>query len=39
MLLGTFYIVWPIHLQGLRFLRPTAQEETHLQEDTLFDDM
>ena len=38
MLLGTFYIMWPIHLQGLRFLRPTAQEETHLQEDTLFED-
>ena len=30
MLLSTLYIMWPIHLHGLRFLRPTVQEEMHL---------
>ena len=29
---GPFYIMWPIHLQGLRVLRPTIEEEIHLQE-------
>ena len=37
MWLSTLYIMWPIHLQRLRFLRPTVQEEMHLQENTLFD--
>ena len=37
MLLSTLYIMRPNHLQGLRFLRPTVQEEMHLQENTLFD--
>ena len=29
--------MWPIHLQGLRLLRPTIKEEMHLQENTFFD--
>ena len=37
MWLRIFYIIWPIHLQGLRFLLPTVQEEIHLQENALFD--
>ena len=31
------FIMWPIHLQGLRLPRPTVEEEMHLQENTLFD--
>ena len=34
MLLSTLYIMWPIHLQGLRLLRPAVKEEMHLQENT-----
>ena len=26
---GPLYIMWPIHLQGLRLLRPTVKEEMH----------
>ena len=29
-LLSTLYIVWPIHLQDLRLLRPTFKDEIHL---------
>ena len=29
--------MWPMHLQSLKFLRPTIKEEMHLQESTLFD--
>ena len=36
MLLSTLYIMWPIHLQGLQFLRPTVQEEMHIQENTFY---
>ena len=38
MLLSILYIMWPIHLQGLRFLHLTltVQEEMHLQDNTLF---
>ena len=36
MLLSTLYIMWPIHLQGLKLPRPTVKEEMHLQEITLF---
>ena len=35
-LLSTFYIMWPIYLQGLKLLRPTVKEEMHLQDNTLF---
>ena len=35
MLLSALYIMWPIHLQGFRLLRP-AIKEMHLQESTLF---
>ena len=34
---STLYIMWPIHLHGLRLLLPTVKEEMHLQENTLFD--
>ena len=35
MLLSTLYIMWPIHLQGLRLLCPTIKKEMYLQENTL----
>ena len=34
MLLSTLYIMWPIHLQGSRLLRPAVKEKMHLQENT-----
>ena len=37
MLLSIFYIMWPIHLQGLMLLRLKVKEEIRLQEITLFD--
>ena len=37
MLLSTLNIMWPMHLQRLKFLRPTVKEKMHLQENTLFD--
>ena len=36
-MLSTLYIMWHIHLQGLRLLLPTVKEEKHLQENTLFE--
>ena len=35
MLLSILYIMWPIHLQGLRLLLPAVKEEMHLQENTI----
>ena len=37
MFLSTIYIIWSIHLQGLRLLRLTGKEQMNLQENTLFD--
>ena len=37
MLLSVLYIMWPIHLQGLRLLCPAVKEEINLQENTFFD--
>ena len=37
MLLSTLYIMWPIHLQGFRLVRPVVKEKMHIQENTLFD--
>ena len=34
MLLSIFYIMWLIHLPGLRLLRPAVKEQMHLQENT-----
>ena len=37
MLPSTPYIMSPLHMQSLKLLRPTAWEEMHSQENTLFD--
>ena len=37
MLSSALQIIWPLHLQNLKLLRPTVQEEMHLKESTLFD--
>ena len=36
MLLSNLFIMLPIYLQGLRFLRQTVHVDMHLQENTLF---
>ena len=37
MLPSTLYIMRPMHLQGLKLLRSTVNEQMHLQENTVFD--
>ena len=37
MLSSALQIIWPLHLQNLKLLRPTVLEKMHLQESTLFD--
>ena len=37
MLSSAHQIIWPLHLQSLKLLRPTVLEKMHLQESTLFD--
>ena len=37
MFLSILYIMWPIHLQGLRLLHLTVKDEMHLQEKAMFD--
>ena len=33
---STLYIMWPMHLQCLKLLRPTVKEEMHFQEIAIF---